>query len=155
MVGLAAEVARLASLVSLAQLVTKYPGTQITPDALIERTYPLADGGQGVDLYLKPEIFREAFAGDLPQRTTDLMQATQRPFSVAAFVEPSAEPAWKTIPSWYLVATDDHAIPPVAQEFMADRANARISRVKASHVPMQSQPDDTIRIIRKAIASLD
>ena len=140
---------------SLAQLVTKYPGTQITPDALIERPYPTADGGQGVDLYLKPEIFRQAFAGDLPRRVTTLMQATQRPFSVAAFGEPSAEPAWKTIPSWYLVATADHAIPPAAQEFMADRADATVARVKSSHVPMQSQPDATIRIIRQAVSSVD
>lgn len=140
---------------SLAQLVNQFPGTQITPAALDERPYPLADGGQGVDLYLKKEIFREAFAGDLPRRTTDLMQATQRPFSVAAFTEPSAEPAWKTIPSWYLVATADHAIPPAAQEFMSGRAHATVSRVEASHVPMQSQPGATIRIIRKAIASVD
>lgn len=139
---------------SLAQLVTKYPGTQITPDALIERPYPSADGGQGVDLYLKPTIFREAFAGDLPRKVTDLMQATQRPFSVAAFGEPSAEPAWKTIPSWYLVATADHAIPPATQEFMAGRANATISRVRSSHVPMQSQPDATIQVIRQAITSV-
>ncbi len=83
------------------------------------------------------------------------MQATQRPFSVAAFGEPSAEPAWKSVPSWYLVATADHAIPPAAQEFMADRANATVARVKSSHVPMQSQPDATIRIIRRAIASVD
>lgn len=140
---------------SLAQLVNQFPGTQITPDALMERPYPLADGGQGVDLYLKPEIFREAFAGDLPRKVTDLMQATQRPFSVAAFGEPSAEPAWKTVPSWYLVATADHAIPPAAQEFMAGRAGSTVARVKSSHVPMQSQPDATIRIIRQAIASVD
>lgn len=139
---------------SLAQLVTKYPGTQITPDALTERPYPLADGGQGVDLYLKPAVFREAFAGDLPRKVTDLMQATQRPFSVAAFGEPSAEPAWKTVSSWYLVATADHAIPPAAQEFMARRGNATVARVKASHVPMQSQPDATIQIIRQAITSI-
>ena len=47
------------------------------------------------------------------------MQATQRPFSVAAFTEPSGNPAWQTIPSWYLLATQDNAIPPKTQEFMA------------------------------------
>ena len=91
------------------------PGTHITPDALDARPYPLPDGGQGVDLYIKASVFREAFAGDLPRKTTRLMQATQRPFSETAFTEPSGEPAWKTVPSWYLVATDDHAIPPVTQ----------------------------------------
>ena len=56
------------------------------------------------------------------------MQAEQRPFSVAAFTEPSGDPAWKTIPSWYLVATNDHAIPPKTQRFMARRAGAHIAR---------------------------
>ena len=74
-------------------------------------------------------MFREAFAGDLPRKTTDLMQATQRPFSEAAFTEPSGDPAWKTVPSWYLVATNDHAIPPKTQRFMAQRAGATIASV--------------------------
>lgn len=140
---------------SLAQLVTQNPGTQITPDALTERPYPLADGGQGVDLYLKEDIFREAFAGDLPRRTTSLMQATQRPFSVAAFTEASGEPAWRTVPSWYLVATSDHAIPPKTQRFMAQRAGATVDSVDASHVPMMSQPDATTRVILKAVRSIN
>jgi hypothetical protein len=69
--------------------VTKDPGTHVTPDALIERPYPLADGGTGVDLYIKAEVFRDASAGDLPKATTRLMEAEQRPFSVAAFTEAS------------------------------------------------------------------
>ena len=114
------------------------------PDALDARPYPLPDGGTGIDLYIKAEVFRDAFAGDLPRRTTNLMQATQRPFSVAAFTEPSGDPAWKTIPSWYLVATNDHAIPPPTQRFMADRAGSvdqprrRLPRPDA--VPAQGHP---------------
>ena len=140
---------------SLAQLVTMNPGTHITPDALIGRPYPLPDGSQGTDLYIRAEVFRDAFAGDLPRETTDLMQATQRPFSVAAFTEPSGEPAWKTIPSWYLVATDDHAIPPVTQEFMAARAGSTVKHVAASHVPMMSQPTVTLATIMSAIHAID
>ena len=140
---------------TLEQLVTKNPGTHITPDALDARPYPLPDGTQGVDLYIKAEVFREAFAGDLPRKTTNLMQATQRPFSVAAFTEPSGEPAWKTVPSWYLVATNDHAIPPKTQRFMAHRAGSRVSKVAASHVPMQSQPEATTRLILQAAHSVD
>ena len=139
---------------SLAQLVTLNPGTYITPDALTERPYPLADGTSGIDLYIKAEIFREAFAGDLPVRTTQLMQATQRPFSLSAFTEASGEPAWKQVPSWYLVATDDHAIPPKTQRFMAARAGSTTTSVKASHVPMQSQPDATTSLILKAARSV-
>jgi len=135
---------------SLAQLVTMNPGTHITPDALTERPYPLPDGSTGTDLCIKAEVFRDAFAGDLPRKTTDLMQATQRPFSVAAFTEASGEPAWTTTPSWYLVATNDHAIPPVTQRFMAQRAGATTASVRASHVPMISQPDATTRLILQA-----
>ncbi|MGI5499346.1 alpha/beta fold hydrolase [Lentzea sp. CA-135723] len=139
---------------SLAQLVTKNPGTKITPDALLERPYPLPGGGTGTDLYIKESVFREAFAGDLPSRTTRLMQATQRPFSVAAFTEASAAPAWKSVPSWYLVATKDNAIPPATQRFMAQRARATTADVAASHVPMMSRPAETTALILKAARSV-
>src|SRR5712691_12418510 len=70
---------------SLIQLVTKNPGTQIGPATLDFRPYPLADGGTGTDLYLKKAAFHDAFAGDLPLKVTDQMQAAQRPFSNEAF----------------------------------------------------------------------
>jgi len=88
---------------TLQALVTKNPGTMITPAALDTRQYPLPGGGEGTDLYIKKSAFHDAFAGDLPLSTTNLMWAEQRPFSVTAFTEPSGDPAWKTIPSWYLV----------------------------------------------------
>jgi pimeloyl-ACP methyl ester carboxylesterase len=136
---------------NLQQLVTMNPGTYITPDALDTRPYPLPGGGTGTDLYIKAANFHDAFAGDLPRKTTDLMFAEQRPFSVAAFTEPSGTPGWKTIPSWYLVSTNDHAIPPKTQEFMAKRAGSTVSYVAASHVPMQSQPKATLATILSAI----
>jgi pimeloyl-ACP methyl ester carboxylesterase len=139
---------------SLQQLVTMNPGTYITPDALDTRPYPLPGGGTGTDLYIKAANFHDAFAGDLPRKTTDLMFAEQRPFSVAAFTEPSGSPAWKTIRSWYLVSTNDHAIPPKTQEFMAKRAGSTVSHVAASHVPMQSQPTATLAAIFNAIHSV-
>ena len=135
---------------SLGQLVTMNPGTGIGPDTLIPRPYPLPGGGQGIDLYLTVDGFRNAFAGDLPRKIADQMQATQRPFSEEAFGSPSGEPAWKTIPSWYLVATKDKAIPPATQRFMAERAGATIEEVRASHVPMISKPDSATRLILEA-----
>jgi pimeloyl-ACP methyl ester carboxylesterase len=78
------------------------------------------------------------------------MWAEQRPFSQEAFESLSGEPAWKTIPSWYLVATQDHAIPPATQRFMAGRAHATVSQVKASHVPMVSKPAATMKVILAA-----
>ncbi len=140
---------------SLFQLVTMNPGSQIGPNTLITRPYPLPNGGEGTDLYLTREGVSTAFAQDLPRKTTDLMFATQRPFTQEAFGAPSGTPAWKSIPSWYLVASEDHAIPPATQRFMAERAGAQTSEVKSSHVPHISQPDAVIRIILQAAESLD
>jgi pimeloyl-ACP methyl ester carboxylesterase len=135
---------------SLMQLVTKNPGSQIGPKTLITRKYPLPGGGEGTDLYLTKRGFQTAFAADVARRVADQMWATQRPFSEEAFASLSGEPAWKTIPSWYLVATQDRAIPPVTQRFMAKRANAKVSHVKASHVPMVSKPAATMKVILAA-----
>jgi pimeloyl-ACP methyl ester carboxylesterase len=135
---------------SLLELVTMNPGSQIGPETLITRKYPTANGGEGTDLYLTKQGFRTAFAGDLPTTLADQMWAEQRPFSEEAFVSSSGEPAWKTIRSWYLVATQDRAIPPATQRFMADRAEATITQEKASHVPMISKPASTTNLILDA-----
>jgi hypothetical protein len=93
---------------------------------------------------IKAANFHDAFAGDLPRKTTDLMYADQRPFSVVAFSEPSDHPAWKTIPSWCLVSTKDHAIPPKTQQFMAKRAGSTISYVRRlprpGAIPAEGRP---------------
>ena len=139
---------------SLAQLVTMNPGSQIGPTTLEFRPYPLPGGGTDIDLYIKKSAFHDAFAGDLPLQMTDQMQATQRPFANAAFVAPSGEPAWKTIPSWYMVAKQDHAIPPATERFMAQRAHASTVEVDSSHVAMISQPEATTRLILDAAHSI-
>ncbi len=79
------------------------------------------------------------------------MAATQRPWSGAAFGAPSGPPAWKTAPSWYLLCTEDKAIPPATQRFMAERANARIQEVAASHASMVSQPEAVTRLLLSAV----
>jgi pimeloyl-ACP methyl ester carboxylesterase len=135
---------------SVMQLVTKNPGTMIGLKTLIQRKYPLGEGTEGTDLYLTKLGFETAFASDVPKKLADQMWAEQRPFSQEAFASLSGEPAWKTIPSWYLVTTQDHAIPPATQIFMAHRANAKIFTVKASHVPMISQPAATTNVILAA-----
>ena len=128
---------------SLFQLVTMNPGSEIGPATTIGRPYPLPDGGEGIDLYLTREGVRTAFAADLPRRTTDLMFATQRPFSEEAFGSPSGPPAWKSIPSWYLVASQDRAIPPATQRFMAERAGAQTDGghgfARGAHLPAPSR----------------
>jgi pimeloyl-ACP methyl ester carboxylesterase len=139
---------------TLGGLVTMNPGTRIGPNTLTFRPFPLPGGGEGQDSYIKAGAFRDAFAGDLPKRTTKVMAATQRPFAAAVFEEPSGTPAWESVPSWYLVATDDRAIPPATQRFMARRARARTVEVKASHVPMMSRPRAVTRLVLEASRSV-
>jgi len=111
--------------------------------------YPGAQNGD-VDLYIKPELFPSCFANDLPAKQAAVLGAAQRPVTLSALSEPSGTPAWKTIPSWYQVGTLDKVIPPYVQLFMAERANAHIVQVKASHPSMISDPKGTADLIEKA-----
>jgi pimeloyl-ACP methyl ester carboxylesterase len=80
------------------------------------------------------------------------MAAAQRPYAAAAFAgTPSGPPAWKTLPCWYLLGTEDKAIPPALQHFMAERANATIVEVPASHVSFVSQPQAATQLILRAV----
>jgi pimeloyl-ACP methyl ester carboxylesterase len=131
---------------TLLGLQTKYPGSKLNEAALDFRPY-----GEGlVDGYIKREVFREVFAGDVPRGSTDLMWAGQRPADARTLGEPSGAPAWKTIPSWYLVARNDQVLPAAAQRFMAQRAGARVREAGASHVAMISQPAVTAELIKRA-----
>ncbi|NHC13649.1 alpha/beta fold hydrolase [Motilibacter deserti] len=107
-------------------------------------------GAASLEGSIKPADFHEVFAGDLNPRETAVMAAAQRPAALATFGEASGVPAWKTIPSWYMVAKQDHVIPPVSERFMATRAGARTVEVDTSHVPMMSRPADVVALIREA-----
>jgi pimeloyl-ACP methyl ester carboxylesterase len=140
---------------SLFQLSSLNPGSEIGPTALIPRPYPITADTVGIDLYLTQEAVRMAFAPDVSRRVANQMFATQRPLTQAAFESASGAPAWKTIPSWYLVASEDRTIAPATQRFMAERAGAYISEVRSSHVAHVSHPHQTLRIILKAADSVD
>ena len=106
------------------------------------------------DLYLAQEAFREAFAADVDPETAAVMAAAQRPYAAAAFAAaPSGPVAWKTLPCWYLLGTEDKAIPPALQRFMAERANATIVEVRASHVSFVSQPQAATQLILQAVGA--
>jgi pimeloyl-ACP methyl ester carboxylesterase len=113
--------------------------------------YTNADGSGGVDLYIDRDRFRAAFAGDVDPATADVMAAAQRPFAEAAFNAPSGPVAWKSLPSWYLLGTEDKAIPPATQRYMAERAGATIEELPASHASMVSQPEAATKLILTAI----
>jgi pimeloyl-ACP methyl ester carboxylesterase len=104
----------------------------------VERRTP--DGAAAIDLYVRPDAFHDVFAADLPAAAAAVMAVTQRPVAAAALDEPARSAAWRTRPSWYLVATADRTIEPAAQRFMARRAGADTVEVRASHAVALSQP---------------
>ncbi|RHA41013.1 alpha/beta fold hydrolase [Cellulomonas rhizosphaerae] len=123
-------------------------------DHIVVRPYPGAPEQDG-DVYVNPGSFRSIFAHDLPRSQTTAMAAGQRPATFGALITPSGPPAWKTIPSWYLRAGDDHLIPPAAQAAMAARAGSWTRTIASSHVAMMSHPGATTKIILRAIHSTD
>jgi pimeloyl-ACP methyl ester carboxylesterase len=130
-----------------AQLAAKYPGS-----TLGETLAPVALPDGSTDLSIKPSLFRQQFAADVPARQTALMAATQRPIRDAALNEASGAPAWASIPSWFLLAGADKNIPLQAQRFMADRAGSRstVTVEKASHAVAVSRPDAVVDLVLRA-----
>ncbi|WP_327588398.1 alpha/beta hydrolase [Nonomuraea sp. NBC_00507] len=117
----------------------KYPGSLLGPATLEQRPYT-DTAGKGVDLYIKQSSFPKVFAADLPIAKARRMAAAQRPFAVAAYSGPSGAPAWKKIPAWAVISTQDKAISPAGQRWMARRAKAHVIEVKSSHAISVSHP---------------
>lgn len=115
--------------------------------------FPGAAPGDAL-LYVKPSVFLKGFANDLPANKGAVLAATQAPVVFSAVTAPSGPPAWKTIPSWDLVGTIDNAIPSSIQLFMANRAHAHVTEVKAGHLSMISQPDAVTKVILEAAQSV-
>ena len=105
-------------------------------------------------LWINREKFHRSFAADATSDEAYLMAAVQKPLNLAGFDGVEGKPAWKTIPSWYLVCTDDQMIPPPAQEFMAKRMNATVRSVRSSHAPFMSQPQAVVDLIALAAESV-
>jgi len=110
--------------------------------------------GGDTDLYIKQSLFPSCFANDLSPKEGAVLASTQRPLAFSAFPQTSGVPAWKTIPSFYLVGTIDRAIPPFAQLFMAQRAHATIVQVKGSHLVMISHPEAVVDLINQAVGTV-
>ena len=109
------------------------------------------DGTTHTDIYLDPSQFRARFAADLPRRVAADLAATQPPTDAATFASKlTVEPAWKTIPSWYLVAKQDQAIAPDLERYMARRIHAHTSQINGSHAVYISHPEAVARLAEHA-----
>ena len=123
--------------------------------AQVQRGYPTGPGGETAPEFLvDPARFREVFAADLPAEQAAVLAATQRPVAAAAFSDVSGPPAWKTLPSWAVVATADKAAGSDLVRSMAQRAGAEIVEVDASHVVMVSQAQAVTDLILKALQAV-
>ncbi len=120
------------------------------PGAPVPPILPPQDGY----LFLDKAKFLPSFAGDVDIEKATFMADSQVPWGVDALSGTISEPAWKTKPSWYLVATDDKMIPPAAQRFMSKRAGSTVIEVAGSHAIYVSQPNAVAALIEKAARAL-
>ena len=115
--------------------------------------YPGAPEGDA-EAFLKPDTVHNSFAQDLPESDRWLIAAGQRPITLGANTTPSGPAAWKAVPSWAVIGTEDRVIPPDTQRHMAERAGATITEVAGSHVSMVSHPQVSIDAILAAVAAV-
>ena len=133
--------------------VTPTSKDSVLNSALVPRHYPTGSGGEtAVEFAIDPAKSHDAFAADLPADAAAIVGATQRPVAELAFSEPNGRPAWKTLPSWAVVATGDKAAGTDIVRSMAERAGATITNVEGSHVIMISQPQAVTDVILSAVA---
>jgi len=116
------------------------------PGAPVPPILPPQDGY----LFLDKAKFPASFAADVDSERARFMADSQVPWGLDALSGTISEPAWKTKPSWYLVATDDKMIPPAAQRFMSKRAGSTVVEVAGSHAIYMSQPNAVAALIEKA-----
>jgi pimeloyl-ACP methyl ester carboxylesterase len=147
---------RIGSLVFIAALAPD-EGETVAEMFYREKPHPqapqLVPDAHGL-IWLPPEGFAVAFSQHAPPERAALLAATQRPIAVACIQEKVSRPAWRTKPSWYLVAEEDRMIDPATQLFMARRMGARIRSEKVDHAPLVSAPRPVIEVIIEAVQSL-
>ncbi len=135
---------------TVGQLVTAVPGSCAGGSNLSLVPYPGAPTGAEL-AYIKQSAFPDCMANGLPAAEAAQLAATQRPLTTAALSDVSGTPAWKTIPSWAIIGTVDHAIPPAEQLAMAKTAGAHVTEVKAPHLSMITNPGTVTCVILKAV----
>jgi pimeloyl-ACP methyl ester carboxylesterase len=137
---------------TIGQLVSSQPGSCVLPAANVT-IVPFPGAPKDVaDAYIKQSVFPSCMANGLPVGEARVLAATQRPLSTIALTQKSGVPAWKTIPSWAVIGTADHAIPPAALVAMAKQAHARITMLPgAPHLSMIYNPCAVTNVILKAV----
>jgi pimeloyl-ACP methyl ester carboxylesterase len=141
---------------TLLQLLTSTPGSSLggNPKTMFTPTpFPGAPKG-AADLYLQLPVFLAGLANGIPREQALIAYSEQAPILSSALTEKSGPPAWKTIPSWYVLGTRDKAIPPALELFMAERIHAHITRVPTGHLAMVADPGAVTNVILHAAHSV-
>ncbi|MCX5399517.1 alpha/beta fold hydrolase [Streptomyces sp. NBC_00102] len=139
---------------SLGELQGRFPESLLVSH-LEERMYPIEGGGAAAEVTIRRDAFPAVFAADVSPAVTQVLAASQRPLAVSAFTEKASTAAWRTKPSWALVAAADQAINPEVERFGAQRAGATTVELEgASHAVAISRPKSVADLIREAVRTL-
>ena len=131
---------------SLGELQGRFPDSALAT-ALVYRPYP-----GGTDVYVDVDRFPAVFAAGVDEGLTRVLAVSQRPLAGAAFAEPAPAAAWRTKPSWGLVATADATINPDVERFGYSRAGMTVTEVDSPHLVMLAQPKAVADLVREAVA---
>ncbi|MCF3131392.1 alpha/beta fold hydrolase [Streptomyces olivochromogenes] len=138
---------------SLGELQGRFPDSPLVSN-LKQWTYPVPGADPAVEVTIAQDAFPSVFAADVSEDVTKVLAVAQRPLAAAVFEEKAAAAAWKTKPSWALVADADHAINPEVQRFAAERAGATVVEIEgASHAVAVSRPQEVAGLIRDAVGA--
>ncbi|MFF8774463.1 alpha/beta fold hydrolase [Kitasatospora sp. NPDC015120] len=135
---------------SLGELQGRFPDSGLST-ALVQTPFPLEGGGTGTDVTVRPERFPAIFAADVDPRLAEVLAVSQRPLAAQAFAEPAPAAAWRTKPSWGLVASSDRTINPDVERYGYRRAGMTTVEVDSSHLVMLSHPQRVADLIEEAV----
>jgi pimeloyl-ACP methyl ester carboxylesterase len=139
---------------TLGAINARYPDVPLSA-ALRTFTYTDERSEQATDTFVDAALFHDAVCAEAPADVADTLARTQRPASLACFATSvTGTPAWKTLPSWAVVATADHAIHPQAERDMAKRAGSEITEIDASHAVLATHPADVTAVIVRAVKAI-
>ncbi|MER7951679.1 alpha/beta hydrolase [Streptomyces sp. NPDC096079] len=135
---------------SLGELQGRFPDSGLA-DALVRTPFPVAGSTEtGIDVSVEPEKFPALFAADVDPETAAVLAVSQRPLAARAFAEAAPVAAWRTKPSWGLVATSDRTINPDVERYGYERAGMTTVEVDSSHLVMLAQPRAVVELIQDA-----
>ncbi|GAA2734216.1 alpha/beta hydrolase [Streptomyces nogalater] len=136
---------------SLGELQGRFPDSDLAA-ALVYTPFPIEGSTEnGTDVSVRPDKFPAIFAADVDARLAEILAVSQRPLAAQAFADAAPAAAWKTKPSWGLVASSDHTINPDVERYGYQRAGMTTVEVDSSHLVMLSHPERVVELIEEAV----